>query len=316
MAQVYNGEMNGKETVSRLRENIRKVIVGRDETVSLLLSAIVSGGHVLLLDMPGTGKTKLAKSLARSMGVDFGRVQFTPDLLPSDVLGLNYFSQKEGEFVFRKGPVFTSVLLADEINRATPRTQSCLLECMEEKQVTVDGTTRALSEPFFVIATENPIETAGTYPLPEAQTDRFMMVLEMGYPTREEEVAIMERFYSSDPLDSLSPVADREDIVAMRKEAEGVFIHPLLLDYIASISDATRKGEGYGVSPRGTLALMKAARAWAMMEGRDYVVPDDIKHIAPAVLSHRIDSDRRRGEKILRSILSSLPVPVEEWGKR
>ena len=308
--------MNGKETVSRLRENIRKVIVGRDETVSLLLSAIVSGGHVLLLDMPGTGKTKLAKSLARSMGVDFGRVQFTPDLLPSDVLGLNYFSQKEGEFVFRKGPVFTSVLLADEINRATPRTQSCLLECMEEKQVTVDGTTRALSEPFFVIATENPIETAGTYPLPEAQTDRFMMVLEMGYPTREEEVAIMERFYSSDPLDSLSPVADREDIVAMRKEAEGVFIHPLLLDYIASISDATRKGEGYGVSPRGTLALMKAARAWAMMEGRDYVVPDDIKHIAPAVLSHRIDSDRRRGEKILRSILSSLPVPVEEWGKR
>ena len=316
MAQVYNGEMNGKETVSRLRENIRKVIVGRDETVSLLLSAIVSGGHVLLLDMPGTGKTKLAKSLARSMGVDFGRVQFTPDLLPSDVLGLNYFSQKEGEFVFRKGPVFTSVLLADEINRATPRTQSCLLECMEEKQVTVDGTTRALSEPFFVIATENPIETAGTYPLPEAQTDRFMMVLEMGYPTREEEVAIMERFYSSDPLDSLSPVAEREDILAMRKEAEGVFIHPLLLDYIASITDATRKGEGYGVSPRGTLALMKAARAWAMMEGRDYVVPDDIKHIAPAVLSHRIDSDRRRGEKILRSILSSLPVPVEEWGKR
>ena len=308
--------MNGKETVSRLRENIRKVIVGRDETVSLLLSAIVSGGHVLLLDMPGTGKTKLAKSLARSMGVDFGRVQFTPDLLPSDVLGLNYFSQKEGEFVFRKGPVFTSVLLADEINRATPRTQSCLLECMEEKQVTVDGTTRALSEPFFVIATENPIETAGTYPLPEAQTDRFMMVLEMGYPTREEEIAIMERFYSSDPLDSLSPVAGREDILAMRKEAEGVFIHPLLLDYIASITDATRKGEGYGVSPRGTLALMKGARAWAMMEGRDYVVPDDIKHIAPAVLSHRIDSDRRRGEKILRSILSSLPVPVEEWGKR
>ncbi|MGN1163452.1 MAG: AAA family ATPase [Candidatus Ornithospirochaeta sp.] len=308
--------MNGKETVSRLKENIRRVIVGRDDTISLLLAAIVTGGHVLLLDMPGTGKTKLAKSLARSMGVDYGRIQFTPDLLPSDVLGLNYYSQKEGEFVFKKGPVFTSVLLADEINRATPRTQSSLLECMEERQVTVDGVTRVLEEPFFVIATENPIETAGTYPLPEAQSDRFMMVLEMGYPTREEEVAIMERFYSSDPLDSLSPVIGREEIIAMRKEAEGVFIHPLLLDYIASISEATRKGEGYGVSPRGTLALMKGARAWAMMEGRDYVVPDDIKHIAPAVLSHRLDSDRRRGEKIISSILSSLPVPVEDWGRR
>ena len=212
----------GREIAERIKENIKRVIVGKDETISLLITALVSGGHVLLLDMPGTGKTKLAKSLAKSLSLEFGRIQFTPDLLPSDILGLNYFSQKEGEFIFRMGPVFTSVLLADEINRATPRTQSSLLECMEEHQVTIDGETRKLSDPFFVIATENPIETAGTYPLPEAQTDRFFMVLEMGYPTKSEEIDILSRFSISDPLDTLGSVCSKEDLDTMKKEAEEV----------------------------------------------------------------------------------------------
>ena len=202
----------GREIAERIKENIKRVIVGKDETISLLITALVSGGHVLLLDMPGTGKTKLAKSLSKSLSLEFGRIQFTPDLLPSDILGLNYFSQKEGEFIFRKGPVFTSILLADEINRATPRTQSSLLECMEEHQVTIDGETRKLSDPFFVIATENPIETAGTYPLPEAQTDRFFMVLEMGYPSKSEEIDILSRFSISDPLDTLQSVCNKEDL--------------------------------------------------------------------------------------------------------
>ena len=306
----------GREIAERIKENIKRVIVGKDETISLLITALVSGGHVLLLDMPGTGKTKLAKSLAKSLSLEFGRIQFTPDLLPSDILGLNYFSQKEGEFIFRKGPVFTSVLLADEINRATPRTQSCLLECMEEHQVTIDGETRKLSDPFFVIATENPIETAGTYPLPEAQTDRFFMVLEMGYPTKSEEIDILSRFSISDPLDTLESVCSKEDLDTMKKEAEEVYIHPDVLMYIASISEATREKEDMGISPRGTIALMRGARAWAMLEGYDYVTPSHVKKVAPYILSHRMGKDIKRGRKEINSILSSLPVPTEEWEKR
>ena len=306
----------GREIAERIKENIKRVIVGKDETISLLITALVSGGHVLLLDMPGTGKTKLAKSLAKSLSLEFGRIQFTPDLLPSDILGLNYFSQKEGEFIFRKGPVFTSVLLADEINRATPRTQSSLLECMEEHQVTIDGETRKLSDPFFVIATENPIETAGTYPLPEAQTDRFFMVLEMGYPTKSEEIDILSRFSISDPLNTLESVCSKEDLDTMRKEAEEVYIHPDVLMYITSISEATREKEGMGISPRGTIALMRGARAWAMLEGYDYVTPSHVKKVAPYILSHRMGKDIKRGRKEINSILSSLPVPTEEWGKR
>ena len=306
----------GREIAERIKENIKRVIVGKDETISLLITALVSGGHVLLLDMPGTGKTKLAKSLAKSLSLEFGRIQFTPDLLPSDILGLNYFSQKEGEFIFRKGPVFTSVLLADEINRATPRTQSSLLECMEEHQVTIDGETRKLSDPFFVIATENPIETAGTYPLPEAQTDRFFMVLEMGYPTKSEEIDILSRFSISDPLDTLGSVCSKEDLDTMKKEAEEVYIHPDVLMYIASISEATREKEDMGISPRGTIALMRGARAWAMLEGYDYVTPSHVKKVAPYILSHRMGKDIKRGRKEINSILSSLPVPTEEWGKR
>ena len=306
----------GREIAERIKDNIKRVIVGKDETISLLITSLISNGHVLLLDMPGTGKTKLAKSLAKSMNLDFGRIQFTPDLLPSDILGLNYFSQKEGEFIFRKGPVFTSILLADEINRATPRTQSSLLECMEEHQVTIDGETRKLSDPFFVIATENPIETAGTYPLPEAQTDRFFMVLEMGYPTKEEEINILSRFSTADPLDSLESVCTKEDLDLMKKEAEEVYIHPVVLDYMASIAEATRERDGMGISPRGTLALMRGSRAWTMLEGSDYVTPSHVKSVAPYILSHRMGKDIKRGRKEIMSILSSLPVPTEEWGKR
>ena len=307
---------NGKEIAERIRKNISKVIVGKDNTISLLLTSLISGGHVLLLDMPGTGKTKMAKSLAKSLDLSFGRIQFTPDLLPSDILGLNYFSQKEGEFVFRKGPVFTSILLADEINRATPRTQSSLLECMEEHQVTVDGETRKLGDTFFVIATENPIETAGTYPLPEAQTDRFFMVLEMGYPTKNEEMEILSRFSSSDPLDSLECVCTVDDLSAMKKEAENIFVHDVILDYISSIAQKTREKEGMGISPRGSIALLKGARAWAMINGSDFVTPDSVKAVAPYILSHRMGRDIKRGRKEIISILSSLPVPTEEWGKR
>lgn len=306
----------GREIAERIKENIKRVIVGKDETISLLITALISNGHVLLLDMPGTGKTKLAKSLAKSLSLDFGRIQFTPDLLPSDILGLNYFSQKEGEFVFRKGPVFTSVLLADEINRATPRTQSSLLECMEEHQVTIDGETRKLDDPFFVIATENPIETAGTYPLPEAQTDRFFMVLEMGYPDKDEEINILSRFSVSDPLDSLESVCTKEDLEEMKKEADAVYVHPDVLRYIASIAAATREKEGMGISPRGTIALMRGSRSWAMVSGYDYVTPSHVKKVAPYILSHRIGKDIKRGRKEILSILSSLPVPTEEWGKK
>lgn len=306
----------GREIAERIKENIKRVIVGKDETISLLITALISNGHVLLLDMPGTGKTKLAKSLAKSLSLDFGRIQFTPDLLPSDILGLNYFSQKEGEFVFRKGPVFTSVLLADEINRATPRTQSSLLECMEEHQVTIDGETRKLDDPFFVIATENPIETAGTYPLPEAQTDRFFMVLEMGYPDKDEEINILSRFSVSDPLDSLESVCTKEDLEEMKKEADAVYVHPDVLRYIASIAAATREKEGMGISPRGTIALMRGSRSWAMVSGYDYVTPSHVKKVAPYILSHRMGKDIKRGRKEILSILSSLPVPTEEWGKK
>ena len=308
------------EILSAVKGNIAKVIVGKDETVELLLTALCCGGHVLLEDMPGTGKTMLAKTLSRSIGGAFRRIQFTPDLLPSDVTGLNYFNQKEGGFVFRAGPVFCNILLADEINRATPRTQSSLLECMEERQVTVDGETRKLQAPFLVIATQNPIETAGTFPLPEAQLDRFLMMLSMGLPTREEEIAILDRFLKDSPLEELEPVCTVDELLALQALRKEVYVHPVLMGYIADLTQATRSTEVavLGVSPRGSLALLNAARAIAMLHGRAFVAPEDVKRVAVPVLAHRItlthgSFDRTGGEKLIQGILGAVPVPTERW---
>lgn len=310
---------NMKNIIDQIRGNISRVIIGKESVIDLILTAMIAGGHVLLEDVPGTGKTVMAKSLARSIDSEFSRIQFTPDLLPSDITGLNYFNQKEGEFVFRKGPVFCHILLADEINRATPRTQSSLLECMEEKQVTIDGVTHVLEKPFFVIATQNPIETAGTYPLPEAQLDRFLMQISMGTPSKEEELAIMNRFLADNPLEELSAVCTGADILEMQKEYKEVYVHPVLMDYMAELVAATRNAENIimGVSPRGTLALLNAVRAYAMVCGRDFVTPEDIKTLAVPVLAHRLilqrGSSRGGSAAVVADILGKVAVPTEDW---
>jgi len=311
------------ELASRIKSNIQKVIIGKSDVIDLVLTSLIAGGHVLLEDVPGTGKTILAKSIAKSVDGAFSRIQFTPDLLPSDVTGLNYFNQKENAFVFRSGAVFCNILLADEINRATPRTQSSLLECMEEGQVTIDGETHCLESPFFVIATQNPVETAGTFPLPEAQLDRFLMKISMGFPTREEELAIIERFSKSNPLPELKPVCSCEELTSLTLASREVFVHPLLCGYIADVAARTRRDSGItlGVSPRGTLALMSAIRAYALLMGRDYVVPEDIKLLAVPVLAHRIVLQGGFGSgadcaKAIEAALGSEVLPTEEWGKK
>lgn len=302
----------------RVKENVSRVIIGRQEQLDLILAAMMAKGHVLLEDVPGTGKTVMARSIAKSLDCAFSRVQFTPDLLPADITGMSVYQPGKGAFEFVPGPVFTNILLADEINRATPRTQSALLECMEERQVTEGGVTRALEAPFLVLATQNPVETQGTFPLPEAQLDRFLIRLSMGYPDERESMQMMERFLKESPLEELRPVAAREEIHAAQRLISQCQVSQPIMAYIAALCMATRDEERVqlGVSPRGMLALMRACQAYAAIHGRDFVIPDDVKALAVPVLAHRVIlrglyGHRGESEAFLREIMKKVPVPTE-----
>ena len=302
----------------KVRWNVSKVIIGKEEQFDLIFSAMIAGGHVLLEDVPGTGKTVMARSIAASMHCDFSRLQFTPDLLPADITGMSVFKPSDGTFQFVPGPVFTHILLADEINRATPRTQSALLECMEEKQVTEGGATRRLERPFLVIATQNPVETQGTFPLPEAQLDRFLIKLSMGYPDEKEALSIMERFIRNNPLAELQPVAEREEIVAAQETFSQCSVSEPVMGYIAALCEATRDKDRalLGVSPRGMLALLRVSQAYAAIQGRDFVIPDDVKKLAVPVMAHRVILRGLYGksgenESFIRELLEKVPAPTE-----
>lgn len=312
---------NIRDFSDTIRGNISKVIVGKEDVIDLVLVTLFCSGHVLLEDVPGLGKTVLAKTLSKSVSCDFKRVQFTPDLLPSDLTGLSIYNQKEADFNFREGPLFTNIVLADEINRATPRTQSALLECMEERQITVEGTTRQLEAPFFVIATQNPLETQGTFPLPEAQMDRFFMRLSLGYPTKDQGVAILNRFESKQPLETLEPVTDAKVLLEVQDALNEILVSDDIKEYIIDVVEATRTSSklSLGLSPRGSLALMRASRAHAALKGRDFVTPDDVKTVAVAVSAHRImlkghalSSGTSGSVQAMEEILSSVKAPTEE----
>ena len=311
-----NSVQNYFETI---RANVGKVIIGRDQSLRLLLAAILSGGHVLLEDVPGVGKTMLARALAVSIGCDFRRIQCTPDLLPSDVTGTSVFDQQKQAFSFHPGPIFAQIVLVDEINRATPRTQSSLLECMAEGQVTVDGAARPLPQPFFVMATQNPIEYEGTFPLPEAQLDRFFLKLSLGYPTSDEENTILETLRGDHPISSLQPAASGQDLLKMKKAIQDIHVAPTLRDYIVRLIQATRahRSVQLGCSPRGSLALYRAAQSLAALAGRDYVEPEDIQDAAVPVLSHRVIVRSEQalrgmsGRTVIEELLRQTPVDVE-----
>ena len=302
----------------KIAENISKVIVGKGRSIELLLVVLLADGHSLIEDVPGLGKTLMAKCLARSIGGSFKRVQFTPDLLPADITGFNVYNQQTGRFAFQSGPVITNILLADEINRTIPRTQASLLESMEERQVTVDGKTIPLPHPFFVMATQNPIELEGTFPLPEAQLDRFLLKINLGYPERDEEISILERFQAENPLLELKAVANPEQITEMQQERKKIRISSPVRQYITDIVRATRshKSLRFGASPRGSLGLMRAGQALAALRGREFVLPDDIKYLVRSVLAHRLilkEEERLQGkaqEHLLEDIINQIPVPT------
>jgi len=315
---TITNDSNGSAKLRSVLDNMNKVIVGKEEAAILCLTALLAEGHVLLEDVPGVGKTMLIRTLAKSIGGDFTRIQFTPDLLPSDITGVSVYNPKSLEFEFHRGPIFGNVILADEINRTSPKTQSSLLEAMEEGSVTVDGNTERLQSPFFVMATQNPIEHEGTYPLPEAQLDRFILKLKMGYPDHDAELDMLERQSKASPLAEIDTVLDAADLVYMQHEVKEVHVERSILDLIVSWAQATRNNPSIelGISPRGTLALMHAAKAYAYIAGRDYVLPDDVKYLAPHVLCHRLilapeaRYARKDAVDVLKEIIHSIDIPI------